>query len=323
MKFFVSVFFFLLVVGCDARKNAPVTHIKTNSVMKTQCIGRSLVDLPDGYGLKSGASAAFTPQQVAVESARIDVRVKPIENQTAFVAAIKTRQAELADASHGETDKLTLTRELPDGAVLYRVNEIADAYQSEIHWLLRDQYLVATIHSYKNQAPQAEELLFALMKNIAPQETPNDAPGSFCFSGLSVSGSYRAESATLRFKNPASPDIVFAVDVDTFRPDDAESLLQRVGGPDSLLRKFEARESVLRKGELTVSGMKAQEWGASVELGEEKEKQLGFTLETMRAAPSPAAPKIHFEMTVKGNSAKDEAGMLALWDSVTRTIRPR
>lgn len=63
--------------------------------------------------------------------------------------------------------------------------------------------------------------------------------------------------------------------------------------------------------------------GASIELGEEKEKQLGFTLETMRAAPSLTTPKIHFEMTVKGNSAKDEAGMLALWDGVTRTMRPR
>lgn len=323
MKLLVSIFFCLLVVGCDARKNDPVTHIKTNSVMKTHCIGRSLVDLPDGYGLKSGASAAFTPLQDAVESARIDVRVKPVEGRNAFATALKARQAELADAGHGDTDKLTLTRELPDGAVLYRVNEIADAYQSEVHWLLRDQYLVATIHSYKNQAPQAEELLFALMKNIAPQETQSDAPGAFCFSGLSVSGAYRAESATLRFKNSASPDITFAVDVDTFRPDDPEQLLQRVGGPGSLLRKFDARESVLRKGELKVSGMKAQEWGASIELGEEKEKQLGFTLETMRAVPSLTAPKIHFEMTVKGNSAKDEAGMLALWDGVTRTIRPR
>lgn len=261
MKLFVGIFVCLLAVGCDARKNDPVTYIKKNSVMKTQCIGRSLVDLPDGYGLKSGASAAFTPLQDVVESGRIDVRVKPMESQTGFVAALKARQAELADASHGDTDKLTLTRELPDGAVLYRVNEIADAHQSEVHWLLRDQYLIATIHSYKNQAPQAEELLFALMKNIAPQETPNDAPGSFCFSGLSLSGKYRAESATLRFKNSVSPDITFAVDIDTFRPDDAEPLLQRVGGPGSLLRKFDAGESVLRKGELTVSGMKAQEWG--------------------------------------------------------------
>ncbi|MTV41518.1 T6SS immunity protein Tli4 family protein [Duganella radicis] len=304
-------------------KNDHITHLKTNSVMKTQCIGHSLVDLPDGYSLKSGASAAFTPLQDVVESARIDVRVKPAQSKSAFVAAVKARQAELADAGHGDTDKLTLTREMPDGAVLYRVNEIADAHQSEIHWLLRDQYLTATIHSYKNQAPQAEELLFALMKNIALQQAPNDMAESFCFSGLSVSGKYRAESATLRFRNIASPDVAFSIDVNTFRPDDAESLLQRVGGSGSLLRKFQAGESVLRKGELTVAGMQAQEWGASIKLGEEEEKQLDFTLETMRPVPSPAAPKIHFEMTVKGDSAKDESQALALWDRVTRTIRPR
>lgn len=48
-----------------------ITHPKTKAVRTTQCVGRSLVDLPKGYSPEAGASAAFTPSQDAVESARI------------------------------------------------------------------------------------------------------------------------------------------------------------------------------------------------------------------------------------------------------------
>jgi hypothetical protein len=322
MRIFACSVLVLIAAGCDGKKTDDLAHSKMNPVMKTQCIGRSLVDLPDGYTLKTGASAMFTPIQDVVESAKIDLRITPITDKAAFVAQVKARHAELAAAGSGETDRLTLAREISDGGMLYRVREIDDAYQSEIHWLLRDQYLVATIHSYKNQMNEAEELLYSLMKNIAYQDEPTAASKAFCFSRVAVGGNYRAEAASLRFKNALRPDISFSVDVDTFRRDDTETLLQRVGGPNSLLRKFKAKESVLRKGELEVAGMRAQEWGASIMLGEdEDEKKLGLTLETMRSVPSPSAPKIHLEMDVSGRSAPDEKGALLLWDSVVRTIR--
>jgi hypothetical protein len=320
----VALIFILLVAGCDARKNDTVPNLKMNSPMKTQCIGHSLIDLPDGYALKSGAMAMFTPAQDAVESATIDLVVKPVADQAEFVALVKGRHTELAAVQHGDTDKLTLAQEITGGGMLYRVQEIDDAYQSEVHWLLADQHLSATIHSYKNQVKEAELLLLAFMKNITYLSSPTDVSAAFCFSQLAVGGKYRKESATLHFKSTQTPDIAFSVDVDTFRPDEAESLLQRVGGPNSLLRKFQVNESVLRKGEVTVAGMRAQEWGAAVLLGEDgDQKQLAFTLETMRPFPSPAAPQIHLEMEVKGSRAGDQSGAVALWNSVVKTIRQR
>jgi hypothetical protein len=324
MKAYIAFVFFLLVAGCNAKKDENVTKLETDSAMQTYCIGHSLIDLPDGYALRSGASGIFTPAQDAVESATIDLLVKPVADQATFVAIVKARHAELAAVQHGETDKLMLSQEIGNGGMLYRVREIDDAYQSEVHWLLADQYVSATIHSYKNQFKEAELLLLAFMGNIIAQPSTPNASSAFCLSGVAVSGKYRKESASLHFKSAKTPNIAFSVDVDAFSPDDGESLLQRVGGPNSLLRKFKAKESVLRKGELKIAGMRAQEWGASIMLGEEEdEKEVGFTLETMRPVPSSAAPKIHLEMTVKGDAAHDEHGATALWDSVTKTIRPR
>jgi hypothetical protein len=314
----------ILLPGCDVRKTDHIVALKMDPARQTHCIGHNLIDLPAGYALRSGAAGLFTPAQDAVESARIDLLVKPVADQTAFAVLVKSRHAELAAVQRGETDKLMLSQEIPNGGTLYRVREIDDAYQSELHWFLAGQYLIATIHSYKNQFKEAELLLLAFVANIASQPSPTEASAGFCLSGLVVGGTYRKESVTLHFKSTRTPDIAFSLDVDTFTPDDTESLLQRVGGPNSLLKKFQMKESVLRKGELKVAGMRAQEWGAFVMLGEEgNDKQLGFTLETMRPVPSSSSPKIHVEMSAKGGAARDERGAMAVWDSVTRTIRPR
>jgi hypothetical protein len=118
------------------------------------------------------------------------------------------------------------------------------------------------------------------------------------------------------------PDISFSVDVNTFEKDDAESLHQRLGGPNSLLKKLNVKESILRKGEQSIAGMHAQEWASAIRPGENgNEQDLSFLLETSRPAPSISAPKIHMEMDVTGSSARDENGALALWDRVIKTIR--
>ncbi|MTV40024.1 T6SS immunity protein Tli4 family protein [Duganella radicis] len=255
--------------------------------------------------------------------ASIDLIVEEKTSQTAFAKRVKERQAALAEVNHGNMDKLVLSQETGDGGMLFRVNEIDDAYKSEVHWLLHDRYLIARIDSYNNQVKSAEALLLEFKRNVEYVQSPSDLPGTFCLGDVAVKGRYRSESASLGYRSTAS-EITFALDFDTFRKDDTESLLQRVGGKDSLLRKFQAKEKVLRKSEHTVAGMRAQEWGASVVLGEDGgEKQVSFALETMRPVPSVAAPKIHLEMDAKGSGTQDEKGLLALWDSVTRTIRMR
>ncbi|MYM66910.1 hypothetical protein GTP45_08725 [Pseudoduganella sp. FT55W] len=322
MKQTILLVFILLVAGCDATKKTS-EKLKMTSAMNTHCVGHSLIDLPDGYASSPGALGIFVPIQDRVTDASIDLVVEEKTNQAAFAKLVKERQVALAGVDHGNMDKLVLSQETGDGGMLFRVNEIDDAYKSEVHWLLHDRHLVARIDSYNNQVKSAEALLLEFKSNVEYMRSAKELPGAFCLGEIAVKGRYRSESASLGYRSNASK-ISFALDFDTFRKDDTESLLQRVGGKDSLLRKFQAKEKVLRKKELTVAGMRAQEWGASVLLGDDdSEKQASFALETMRPVPSVSAPKIHLEMNAQGSDAQDEEGLITLWDNVTKTIRMR
>jgi hypothetical protein len=323
MKAYTAFVFFLLVAGCNARKDENVTKLKMDSAMQTHCIGHSVVDLPDGYSLKSGAVATFLPDQDAVKDAKIDLLLASGVDAATFEKEVAARHAELIAADGGTTNNLTHIQKLENGGTLFRVRVINDAYKTQIHFMLNDNYLVAKIKSYNNQVLKSEALLIDFVKRIGSANSI-ESVSDFCLGDLAVKGQYRSESATLLFADPAVPDIVFSADVNTYVVEPQESLLQRLDGPNSLLKKFDVRESVLRKGERKVANMRAQEWLASVKLGENRDqKQLGFNLETMRPNPSPATPKIHWEMEVTGSQAMDEKGALQLWDSVTGSIRSR
>jgi hypothetical protein len=148
-----------------------------------------------------------------------------------------------------------------------------------------------------------------------------------------INGNFTRESSQANYRSEKMADIIFGIENDTFSPDESTTLLQRVDGPDSLLRKFDVKPHVLRKGELQVASMKAQEWLSWVMLGdgEARQKNYGFALESMRPVPSPAQPHIHLDLDSaqpdeKGNqhaNTLSDADAVALWDSVSRSIRSR
>lgn len=267
----------LLIAGCETKKNENIAIPKMNLAMKTHCIGRSLIDLPEGYALVGGALGIFRLDQNEIKNASIDLMISSDTSAADFERRLAARHAELASSGDDTTDKLVLVKKIDGGGTLFRTLAIGDAYDSEIHLLVHRSYLVAKISSYHNQAEKAETLALAVLSKIEPVQTPADRrPDAFCYGGLAINEKFRSESAMLHFHNAEQPDISFSVDVNTYGRD-GETLLQRVEGPNSLLKKFDVRESVLRKGELKVAGMRAQEWLASMKLGEDRDqKQLAF-----------------------------------------------
>lgn len=320
MKFILGLALAVLVLGCGHDKNDSIIQTEMNSTLKSHCLGHSIIDLPEEYSLKSGVTASFTPDQNEVEDGNIDLVLKPQTDPAGFKKQVAERHAELADDT-GMTSKLSQARDLPGGAKLFRVQVIDDAYRSELHWMLNGSYLVATIKSFKNQVAQAETMLLDFSHLVEYRKADGAPPASFYLDGIAVKGKYRSELASFVFASAKAPDISFSVDVNTYEKDDAESLHQRLAGPNALLGKFNIKESVLRKAERNVAGMRAQEWGSVIRPGEKgNDQDLSFLLETIRPVPSAAAPKIHLEMDVTGKSANDQKGALALWDRVVGTI---
>jgi len=167
-------------------------------------------------------------------------------------------------------------------------------------------------------------MLLEFLHNVVVPADTNDLRTAFCLGDVVVKGNYRAESSSFNFRSLATADTVFSLDIDTYGKDGTESLHQRMAGTNALLKKFGVKESVLRKSENSIAGMRAQEWAAAIRPGEHGSAQdLQFILETKRPQPSPATPKIYLEMQVVGRSALDETGALALWATVTKSIRPR
>ncbi len=323
MKILSGLALILFVTGCDPEKGDRTLQTKIAAVMKTHCIGHSLIDFPDSYALRSGVSGFFTPDQNRVEDGDIDLQVRPQASAAEFQRQTHVRHEELANDA-GLTSKLSEVRDLPDGGKLFRVHIIDDAYPSEVHWLLRDQYLIASVKSYKNQVVEAEMMLLEFLHNVVVPTETDDLRTAFCLGGIVVKGNYRAESSSFNFRSSATADIAFSLDIDTYGKDAIQSLHQRMAGTNAVLKQFGIKESVLRKSENSIAGMRAQELASAIRPGEHGSTQdLQFILETMRPQPSPATPKIHLEMLVAGRSALDETGTSALWDSVTMSIRPR
>jgi hypothetical protein len=320
---FIVFLAIILLVGCDAGENKLTSQIKINTAMKSHCIGRSLIDLPEDYVLKAGVAATFTPDQHEVEDGNIDLVVMPNVNITGFQQKLAARRAELTDDA-GMTSKLSLIRDLPSSGKLFRVHIIEDAYRSEVHWMLDGTYMIASIKSFKNQVELAETMLLDFVKSVELADRRESSSASFCLAGAVVKGKYRDEFASFHFAPINSSEISFSADVSTYEKDDSETLHQRLGGPNSLMQKFNIKESILRKSEKSIAGMRAEEWVSSIRPGEKgSDRDLSFLLETMRSTPSPAAPKIHLEMDLTGHAARDEVTSLALWDKITRTIRLR
>jgi hypothetical protein len=329
------LFYILLALGAGCgQKNEENSKVPTViKEMQTHCIGRHLVDLPTGFELTDGATSIFKQANAPVDAPTIDVitRASGI-TRAEFAKKVKKRRTEIVAAADDTTDILKEMKSIGDNATLFRILQIGDAYISELHILKGDRYLSMTTDSFHNQFLEAETRLADFSKNVALDSASADSHPGFCLGPVVIQGQYVKEYATFSFRSRLQPDVLLSVDVDTYLPDEAETLLHRVSGPGSLLKKFDVRNKVLREGELKVGGMRAQEWLSWAKLGDDRDKkQFAFALETTRAKPSPAQPHIHVELAtgqqdLKGdnhtNSLSDEEA-ISLWDSIVKSIRLR
>lgn len=301
--------------------------------MQTFCFGRHQMELPEDFELAMGASSIFTPPGLTSDDAKVEVTIRA-SNATAnaFKALVDKRQAKIVADADTHTDVLKELIAVSKDAIIFRIQRIKASYTSELHLLKGGIYLTASSKSYNNHYAQAETRLLAFAGHVEPATGANVAPTAFCLGPVLVKGQYVGEYARFRYRGKTYPDVAIELELDTYAPDESESLLQRVEGDTSLLGKFSAGHKVLRKGELTVAGMRAQEWLGAIRQGEQGDrKQYGFAVETMRSTPSSTQPRMHldFDSGQKGRDGAEYATTLTdqqaieLWDGVVKSIRSR
>jgi hypothetical protein len=333
-KTWIIITLLMLISACKVDGTGKTRMLIEKENMTTHCIGRHVIDMPSSFLPSPITTGIFKAMGRDAQDPSFEVIVRATGlTRSQFAAAVRKRRTELTTSDSDTVNVPRLEKALSEEATLFRVQRIDDAYISEIYFLRGPSIVIVSLDSYRGQFLAAEESLIKFAAGIKEkgENISGTQPRGFCIGPLILTGEFIEERANFIFRSDLHKGVDFDISIDTFRKDDATSLLARVSGPDSLLTKFNVRHAVLRTRELTVAGMRAQEWLGWAKLGEEQDgKALKFVLETMRPTPDKASPGIHLTFETgqpleDGSTAKtlipDEDAM-RLWDAVVTSIRP-
>jgi hypothetical protein len=324
--------FIVAIVACGPKREGDVKMQIDNKPSTTYCIGRHLFVLPDYFTINPVVTGSFINGDADAKNRPFEVVVRHgAFTPRDFSAEMQKRRLELKSADDGFVDVLKLDKVLDNGATIFRVQKINEAYVSEIN-LLRDGNLITIkLDSFKKQYMSAEDALVKFAENVYPREEKitSGRSNGFCLGSIFIAGDFNSESGSFSFKDIKGQN--FEIDIDTYAPDAEVKLLERMSGPGSLLNVFQVKPTVLRARERIVAGMHAQEWLGWAKLSEEEgAKTLKFALDTFRSKPGKNAP--HIELTfntaqplnngTRTNTVLSDDEAIQLWDSVVGSIRP-
>ena len=321
----------IFLSSCKVNKEGTTSMSIKNEVERTHCIGRSLITLPSSFAASPVATGIFKLGEIGGRAGSIDVEVHDGEfSNEQFDNKVQMRRIELKNKEDGAVDNLRLDKRLDSGANLFRIQQIDNAYVSEVNMLRGSSMVTLRLESFHDKYLEAEEVLGRLIKDIHAIDINNSSksgPG-FCLGGVKITGDFSSESGSFRFRD--GKGAIFGVEIDTYGLDGEPPLLMRMSGPDSLLYVFDVKHKVLRAGERIVAGMRAQEWLGWAKISDEPEaKNFKFALDTMRTKPGRLAPSISLTFDTAqpledGTQTKtvisdDEA--MRQWDAVVDSIK--
>lgn len=304
--------------------------------MKTVCVGRLLIDVPD--------AARVTYGQARVAGFEIK---RTEETADEFKAWLETRAAELNASPNRLGQKNVESIEAVEqngfiGRVLvhsrYRSHEVENgerkyyetvSIEAEIH----RKGVTFSLHSEgdsPNRASAATALLTKLV-NRSNNEVPR-SPG-FCFHQGDLSGpgdKEHVESIPLFIKLPGHPDVVMAFSSNSGASAGA-GLVERSNAARDDMPLMRVQSRVLREGTRQLNGLAGEEFGLRVtELN--MASGYGFAWEMQGKAGDQSLPSLSFELRSgvspsAGGSPVDsslgEEAMLKLWDKISSSIRLR
>ncbi|CAG4903137.1 hypothetical protein R54767_02927 [Paraburkholderia gardini] len=343
----------LVALAACGNKPAPLTQQEKQTVnelttnLKTRCVGRYLVDMPESMYVSGYAKIQG-----------VDIETKAMSGD-AYQREIEKREAELkATKSIDAYPFLYADGEAWGGGTRYFIyrgtayddpgNRVIEGYKWDRGYRIKmkiegsdftnpDQTSDPLVKqmTVKNNVPEKTRLVFGLLEKVrgrADDEIPTE-PGLCFYGGFLPAKAGSEEEMSEQYVLKGHDDINFAFET---TPDLRENttLLQRT---DSLEVREQLRAAdgvLIRKGSVDLSGLRAEEW-----LIEGRRPGDGrgnsFSLVVNEITSSPSSPFLSMDLTtggqvqIQGQYVKlDKASLttgeaVALWDAVSRTLRPR
>ena len=340
----------LLIAAACGRQPAQLTEQEKHNVskltenLKTHCVGRYLIDMPPDV-LVSGDARV---QGVMIDSAAM--------SHEAYLQEIANRKAELRGTkSIDPYPFLYADDEVDRPDTHYFIhrgdthadpgNRVFEAYKWDHGYRFKlgiegsdflhpDQTKDPLVQQIpvKNDVPEKTRLIFDLVKRLrwrAEDEIPSE-PG-LCFPTAFLPGKAgEKEVAGAQFVLGSNRDVSIGIESDSGIRE-SNTLLQRGDQIDAGLKSIKGGRTI-RKGKVALQGIDAEEWliAGETDLGVPGSM---FTLEAnsmTSGAQSPlltldfytGSPNAFMQDRIKAASMS-ESEAIALWDIVSRTLRPR
>jgi len=319
--------------------------------MRTHCVGRYLIDLPESFAWAETPDATLY-YGLDADHKTVDVRIIDCAaTREEFIAGVTTRAREIASEENEVSGESMLVRneELKDGNVLLRYfdSTLSDSYhRHEIHVFLQGVHVMLAAASFEGMVEPVEQRLKKLSSQISLIESSN-GPG-LCLGPVRINADHDHEEISTYARDKRRPDVLFSVYMSAITPDQEEGLI------DQIEREKEALATppkFLRKGATELGGMKAEE--ALMRFNEDGITMHSFAIWSKRREPSFEHPTITLSLSTGGelpgdlrppdplrygihdedtphelpartvtSSLGDEEAM-SMWDAIVRTVRLR
>ncbi|QOY93697.1 hypothetical protein IM543_19475 [Massilia sp. UMI-21] len=322
------VLFSLILLGCDIDSTGRQETMPKND-MQRFCVGRHSIEIPVSFSISPIVTGILELPEAGPQDPSLDIVIQ-FDGMTKerFKNIVQERRLKLQDSESDTVDVLRYDKEISDEMILFRVQEIEDAYFSELYFLRGPAMIKLRLESFRNGFIQAEEKLLRLSSAIKEWKSlgRNERQG-FCLGPVILSAELSQESANFGFRDNSG--LSLEVNIDTYARDDALPLLARMSRDRSVLRDLKIRTEVLRARERSIAGMSADEWLGIGYLGRgEDERTFKFMLETKRKSPGKTAPQISLSLDSAqplndGTPTTTKLGnedALEMWDQIVDSI---
>jgi hypothetical protein len=328
---FAAIAACLMLTSCTEKKMENMKIAQITGKLETHCIGRYLIDLPEGYLIAPHSQVTLT-YGVSSDFEKVDIEVlEESISEKEFLSFLAYRQKEIEQKIQ-ETLKVPMlasVRKINNDARQFRIYDesMLPEYQKiETHVLLDNTHLVLKADSYKNNYKPVEDRQERLANQLKKVREPNNGGIGYCIGSTRISSNQDQEAASLSFQSPRYPGLRFEIYMTAIQPNSSPSLIERIEGQNSLFKHFGVSPGTIKKGSTLLGGMQAEEWlGKNTEDGN---IEYNFVAESARPNPGFAHPLIKLEMEYSTPGQSDsvlltEEEAIALWNAVIKTVRPR
>jgi len=307
--------------------------------MRTYCIGRYLIDLPEEYAMTSGSELTlyyglgkdFEKVQVTAPRQRGE--------QPELDKLVRRASGEFQSQHHFESatkNRLVMVEELDKNSTLvqaYYDSRLLEYYRFHLYAQRNEAIVRLEGFNYPDtrRTPKyVENQLVRVAQNTRFAASPESAGQGTCLGTAVIDAKQDGEVFMLVFKSQKHPDVIVSIDMNSLTESGDGGLLHRVASKAGMLRMLDFSSSTLRRGKREIAGRAGEEL---LDSGKQEGKvQRHFVAETMVTEPSsPDRPVIAISMSMGGQDkggayidpSLSEKEALAWWDAIISSIRRR